>query len=80
MQQSFMDSIVQIAGEKRVSTQIIDLISASYDYSDLRKRPEAVVWPQTTDEVARIIFMANQASVWPRLRSCLWSMTREPWN
>ena len=64
----FLDSVIQIAGEEKVSTQLIDLVSASYDYSDHRHRPEAVVWPQSTREVAKIVELANlhKVSITPR--------------
>ena len=63
MEQGFLDAIRQVTGPERVSTRLMDLVSASYDYSDHRHRPEAVVWPQNTEEAARIIGLANQYQV-----------------
>ena len=63
MNQQFLDSVVQIVGSERFSTRLIDLVSASYDYSDHNHRPEAVVWPASTEEIAQIVNLANQYKV-----------------
>src|SRR5438094_10388587 len=48
----------------RVSTRAADLDAASRDASSLPgARPEAVVWPLSTDEVATVVLLAHQHRV-----------------
>ncbi len=48
----------------RVSTRAADLDAASHDASSLPAvRPDAVVWPLTTDEVAAVVRLANTRAV-----------------
>jgi glycolate oxidase len=55
-----IDLLKEIAGEEFVTTELIDLISHSTDAGDYRARPEAVVYPHSTQEVSAILKLANE--------------------
>ncbi len=55
--------IAEIVGEENCSDQIIDLVSHSYDASEHSHRPDAVVWPLSTDHVSKVMALASAGSV-----------------
>jgi len=50
----------QIVGEKHFSDSVEDLYCASYDATLERHRPEAVAYPGSTEEISRILRLANE--------------------
>ncbi len=58
-----MKELESIVGPENVSTQLEDLICASYDSSLLRYRPDVVVTPNTTEQVSAILRLANRKRI-----------------
>jgi glycolate oxidase len=52
-------SLTNIVGTANFTDSLIDLVSYSYDASDHNHRPDAAVWPTTTEQVSRILRIAN---------------------
>jgi len=60
MQENLKLAFRDIVGPSNFTDQLIDLISYSYDASDHDHRPEAALWPTTTDQVSKILSLANE--------------------
>ena len=60
MDEKIKRKLIEIVGEDRFTTKLIDLISYSKDASEHKHRPEAAVWATTTEEVSAILKLANQ--------------------
>ncbi len=52
-------SLIDAVGKDGFTDSLIDLVSYSYDASDHRHRPEAAVWPRTTEQVSKVCSIAN---------------------
>jgi glycolate oxidase len=59
LDQAIKQKLAEIVGSDNFSDQLIDLIAFSKDASLNRSRPEAAVWVRSTDEVAKILHLAN---------------------
>ncbi len=57
------DKINAIVGEGNVSDKETDLFVYKHDGSSLEGHPKIVVWPQTTEEVARVVKLANVRNI-----------------
>jgi glycolate oxidase len=57
---SIKQALIDIVGPKNFTDQVIDMISYSYDASDHDHRPDVAVWPETADQVSRIVKLANE--------------------
>jgi len=68
MDTGIKDKLIEIVGPESFTDALIDIISYSSDASDHTHRPEAAVWPVTTEQVTRILGLANERhfSVIPR--------------
>jgi len=60
LDESAVEALVDIAGSDSVSTHIEDLYGYSYDSTIFRHMPDLVVRPGTTEEVSRILKLANE--------------------
>ena len=60
MQENLKLAFRDIVGPSNFTDQLIDLISYSYDASDHDHRPETALWPITTDQVSKILSLANE--------------------
>lgn len=60
MDDSIKQALIDIVGQENFSDLLIDLVSYSYDASDHKHRPEAGVWPASSEEVSRILILANE--------------------
>ena len=60
MQENLKLAFKDIVGSSNFTDQLIDLISYSYDASDYDHRPEAGLWPTTTEQVSQILSLANE--------------------
>lgn len=60
MDDSIKQALIDIVGQENFSDLLIDLVSYSYDASDHKHRPEAGVWPTSSEEVSRILILANE--------------------
>jgi len=60
MQENLKLAFEEVVGPSNFTDQLIDLISYSYDASDHDHRPEAGLWPTTTEQVSKILSLANE--------------------
>ena len=60
MDDNIKQALIDIVGQENFSDLLIDLVSYSYDASDHKHRPEAGVWPASSEEVSRILILANE--------------------
>src|SRR4030042_5973718 len=60
MEEKIKSALKEIVGPDHYSDQLIDLVSYSYDASDHDHRPEAAVWPLTSEQVSRIMALAHE--------------------
>ena len=58
-----IDQLRQIVGKDQVSTEKADLICYSYDATQQKFLPDVVVHPQTSDQISRIMRLANSEKV-----------------
>ena len=63
-----IDQLKEIVGKGQVSTEKADLICYSYDATQQKFLPDVVVHPQTTEQISRIMRLANteKVPVFPR--------------
>ena len=59
MDSAIIDYLKDIVGKEFVTTELIDLIAHSTDAGEGRIRPEAVVYPHSTEEVSAIMKLAD---------------------
>jgi len=60
MDRNVKESLKEIVGAENFSDSLIDLIAYAKDASEYRHRPDAAVWPVTTDQVSALLKLANQ--------------------
>jgi glycolate oxidase len=60
MRESIKKNLIAIVGQENFSDLLIDMVSYSYDASDHKHRPEAAVWPTSSEQVSKILLMANE--------------------
>jgi glycolate oxidase len=60
---SFKEELISIVGKKNFSEALIDQVSSSMDFSGYRHDPEGTVWPTTTEQVAKIMALANREKI-----------------
>ncbi len=60
MDDSIKQALIDMVGEENFTDLLIDLVSYSYDSSDHDHRPEAAVWPTNTEQVSKILCLANK--------------------
>lgn len=64
MEESFIQQLKQIVGDKNVETSSMSLHSYSYDATPgFRKTPEAVVAPHNTEEISEIVKLCNENKI-----------------
>ena len=51
---------MDIVGQENFTDHLIDLVSYTYDASDHDHRPEVAVWPNTAEQVSKILILANE--------------------
>ncbi|MFT5700803.1 MAG: glycolate oxidase [Desulforhopalus sp.] len=60
MNNDVVERLIEIVGKENVSTQTTDKITHSYDATQERHLPDAVVYVSSTQEVSQIVKLANQ--------------------
>ena len=60
MDDSIKETLIDIVGRQNFTDSLIDLVSYSNDASDHYHRPEAAVWPASTEHISRILIIANK--------------------
>ncbi len=64
MDPKLKQELVDIVGEENFSDALIDLVSSSWDASEhTGQRPDCTVWPTSTEQVSRIMALANRLEV-----------------
>jgi glycolate oxidase len=58
-----MKELREIVGKENVATEKQDRVCYSYDATQMEFLPDAVVFPGTTDEISRVIRLANRESI-----------------
>jgi len=58
-----METLIEIVGKENFSDQLEDLVPYSYDASMNVHRPNAVVWPESTEQVSRVVQFANEQKI-----------------
>jgi glycolate oxidase len=58
-----METLIEIVGKENFSDQLEDLVPYSYDASMNVHRPNAVVWPESTEQVSRVVRFANEQGI-----------------
>jgi len=60
MDHTLKQALIRIVGRANFTDSLIDLISYSYDASDHDHLPDAALWPTCSEEVSRILQLADQ--------------------
>jgi len=58
-----MQELIEIVGRENVTDQIEELVPYSYDASMNVHRPDAAVWPESTEQVSQIVKFANEQKI-----------------
>jgi len=58
-----MRELIEIVGEENFTDTLEELIPYSYDASVNVQRPNSVVWPESTEQVGRIVAFANEQRI-----------------
>ncbi len=63
MDNATRQALVDIVGEENFTENIVDLVSYTYDASSYEHRPDCALWAISTEQVSRILSMANEKGV-----------------
>ncbi len=58
-----MEKLIEIVGRENFTDQLEELVPYSYDASMNVHRPQAAVWPETTEQVSQIVKFANEHKI-----------------
>ena len=58
-----MQKLIEIVGEENFTDRLEELVPYSYDASMNVHRPDAAVWPESTEQVSKIVQFANEEKV-----------------
>lgn len=61
--QTIRQALIEIVGEHNYTERLIDIISFSYDASEEFSRPHCGIWVETTDQVSRVLKLANREKI-----------------
>ena len=57
------EELITIVGEENYTDQLVDMVPYSYDASMNFHRPSAAVWPESTEQVSKIVRFANEHKI-----------------
>lgn len=63
MNSDIVEKLIEIAGESNVLTAAADRITHSYDATQQKHPPEAVVYAHSTEEISRLVQLANREEI-----------------
>jgi len=63
MDEKVKQALIAIVGERNYTENLLDMVSYSYDASEHSHRPSCGVWPQSTEQVAEILQLANREKI-----------------
>ena len=58
-----IQKLIEIVGQENFTDQLEELVPYSYDASMNVHRPDAVVWPESTDQISAIVKFANEHKI-----------------
>jgi glycolate oxidase len=58
-----IQKLIEIVGQENFTDQLEELVPYSYDASMNVHRPDAAVWPESTEQVAQIVKFANEHEI-----------------
>src|SRR3990170_4610404 len=58
-----LQKLIEIVGQENFTDQLEELVPYSYDASMNVHRPDAVVWPESTDQISAIVKFANEHKI-----------------
>ncbi len=59
----FEQKLIEIVGKENFTNQLEELVPYSYDASMNVHRPDAAVWPESTDQVSKVVALANDYKI-----------------
>jgi glycolate oxidase len=60
MESRIKESLKDIVGQENFTDSLIDLIAYSMDAAEFKQRPDAAMWPINTEQISRILKLANK--------------------
>ena len=68
MDEAVKQELIRIVGRENFTTELIDIISYSYDAMGSKGRPEAALWVENEDQISAVLELANnhRIAVTPR--------------
>ncbi len=63
MDNATRQALIDIVGPENVTEKIMDLVSYSYDASSYEHRPDCAMWAVSTEQVSRILSVANEKGI-----------------
>jgi glycolate oxidase len=63
MDDRIKQEFIKIVGEENYTERLIDMVSYSYDASEHFHRPSCGVWPETAEQIAEIMKLANREAI-----------------
>ncbi len=60
MDEKIRQALMDIVGDENYTESMIDMVSYSYDASEHSHRPSCGVWPDSSEQVAKILKLANK--------------------
>ena len=60
---SLIEKLIAIVGQENFTNQLEELVPYSYDASMNVHRPDAAVWPESTEQVSKIVEFANEYKI-----------------
>ncbi|MGD8948867.1 MAG: hypothetical protein PVI62_19550, partial [Desulfobacterales bacterium] len=60
MDEHIKEALIEIVGKQNYTDNLIDMVSYSYDASEHKHRPSCAVWPEETQQVSKILQLANK--------------------
>jgi len=63
MEERIRAALVEIVGPENYSERLIDLVAHSYDASGFHHRPDCSVWAGSTEQVSRILTLADRERI-----------------
>ena len=59
MEERITEALKKIVGEEGFSDDLMDLVAYSKDASEHRHRPDAALWPLTSEQISKVLKLAN---------------------
>ncbi|MGZ3604994.1 MAG: hypothetical protein ACXU9P_08555 [Thermodesulfobacteriota bacterium] len=57
------EKLIEVVGQENFTDQLEELVPYSYDASMNVHRPDAAVWPESTEQISKIVEFANEYKI-----------------